>query len=164
MFRTLCEGGSVKVGSRIITSDMVMDPPSRGPSVLLLNIHQLKLLARFESSPLQELIRSSFKFRFFSILGMFFLQCIWTVPPRSPSKLKRQLPWNESFFLTRTYITLLFIQPAQLYARIYEWFSLCFSQRSLFRRCCPMEIATIWYFFRGECSVAVQRMLFARPF
>ena len=76
MFRILCEGGSVKVGSSIITSDMVMDPPSRGPSVLLLNVHQMKLLARFESSPLRELIHSSFVFSSSLILGTLCLLCI----------------------------------------------------------------------------------------
>ena len=163
MFRILCEGGSVKVGSSIITSDMVMDPPSRGPSVLLLNVHQMKLLARFESSPLREVIHSSFVFSSSSILGMLCPLCIWTAPQQSPSRLKLQLLWNESFFLTRTTITLLFIQPAPSYARIYGWFSLCSSQRSLLLRCCQMEIVTIWFVFRGECSVAVQRMLFSRP-
>lgn len=58
-FRILCEGGSVKVGNNIITSSMVMEAPSRGPSVLLLNIHRLQLLERLEASPLKELIHST---------------------------------------------------------------------------------------------------------
>lgn len=59
MFRILCEGGAVTVGNRVITSEMVMEPPSRGPSVLLLNLHQLKLVATLEGSRLGELIHSA---------------------------------------------------------------------------------------------------------
>ena len=49
MFRILCDGGSVTIDGKEITSDMVMSAPSRGPSVLLLNLHSPSLLPHFST-------------------------------------------------------------------------------------------------------------------
>ena len=44
LFKTLSMGGEVEIGDKVITSDMVMTPPTRGPCALILSIHSESIL------------------------------------------------------------------------------------------------------------------------
>lgn len=87
MFRVLCEGGSVTIDGREITSDMVMSAPSRGPSVLLLNLHSSSLLPHFSSILLPHItsrLPNSPLLMGSSSLSTVFLNC--------PSAIRQQVP------------------------------------------------------------------------
>ena len=52
LFKTLSMGGEVEIGDKVITSDMVMTPPTRGPCVLILSIHSESILSQSMQSRL----------------------------------------------------------------------------------------------------------------
>ena len=56
LFKTLCMGGEVTVGDKVITSDMVMTPPTRGPCAFILSIHSELILTQSVQSRLFDTI------------------------------------------------------------------------------------------------------------
>lgn len=52
LFKTLSMGGKVEIDGKVITSDMVMTPATRGPCALILSIHSESILSQSTQSRL----------------------------------------------------------------------------------------------------------------